>query len=52
VCGKDDQSAGHAARLAWWDDVKKVVLIFDPKSIDKGTAFIPGKLKAYFDALK
>jgi hypothetical protein len=44
--------SGPRGGLAWWDDVKKVVLIFDPKSIDKGTAFIPGKLKAYFDALK
>ncbi len=40
-------------RIAWFDEAKQVVLIFNPKSADKGSAFIPKAAGIdYFNALK
>lgn len=39
-------------RQAFWDDPSKTVVIRDPSSPDRGTAFRPKDAKAYYDNLK
>jgi len=39
-------------RRAFWDDTSKTVVITDPNSPDRGTAFRPKNEKAYYDNLK
>ncbi|WP_077927560.1 hypothetical protein [Wohlfahrtiimonas populi] len=36
-------------RVAFWDDASGTLIIFDPRSKDKGTAFRPKNGKSYFD---
>jgi filamentous hemagglutinin len=38
------------SRTAYWGEAAKTIVIVDPASTDKGTAFRPTGGKAYFDA--
>ncbi len=38
-------------RAAWFDDHTGIVLIFNPGSADKGTAFIPRQGRSYYDKI-
>lgn len=39
-------------RVAFWDDTKQVIVIYNPNAVDKGTIFIPRAGRAYFESLK
>ena len=39
-------------RVAFWNDSKNAVVIYNPSAIDKGTVFIPTNGKAYFNGLQ
>ena len=38
-------------RIAFWNDSKQAVVIYNPSVIDKGTVFIPTQGKYYFDVV-
>jgi RHS repeat-associated protein len=38
-------------RVAFWDDAKKAVVIFNPNAVDKGTVFVPKQGRYYFDVV-
>ena len=38
-------------RIAYWDDLSKTIVIYDPSSGDLGTAFRPQNGRAYFENL-
>lgn len=35
-------------RIAYWNDAQNSLVIFDPKSVDNGTTFVPDNWKNYF----
>ncbi len=41
----------NGGRIAYWDDSRKAVVIFDPNSVDKGTVFVPKQGRYYFDVV-
>jgi RHS repeat-associated protein len=36
-------------RVAFWDDARKAVVIYNPNAVDKGTVFVPTEGRYYFD---
>ena len=45
----DDMKTMDDGRTAWWDDSLEIIVIHDPYSPDKGTAFKPDDGKDYFN---
>jgi RHS repeat-associated protein len=38
-------------RIAYWDDTRKAVVIFNPSAVDRGTVFVPKQGRYYFDVV-
>jgi hypothetical protein len=39
-------------RVAFWNDFKKVVVIYNPNAVDNGTVFAPANGRTYFSTLQ